>query len=120
MDVVVCVPKGLWKDWLEEGDLAGDDPVRHRSHFWIGKHMGLPNIQPGERVYIVAHGKLRGYAPLVGMEATCMLRESRACLMREGNAVAVTIGESIVGFMGWRYVWWSREIEQPFPEWKTP
>jgi hypothetical protein len=82
--------------------------------------MGLPEILPGERVYIVAHGKLRGYAPLVGMEATCKLRPGRACLMREGGAVAVTIPEPIVGFMGWRYRFWERNIEVPFPSWRNP
>lgn len=119
MDVVVTVPKGMWNDWLAEGDLP-DTPPQFRSHFWIGQHTGLPDILPGERVYIVAHGQLRGYAPLVGMEKTCKLRNSRSCLMREGGAVAVTITMPITGFMGWRYRWWDRAIEIPFPEFKTP
>lgn len=119
-DIVVTVPKGLWSDWLAEGDLPGE-AARFRSHFWIGaNYNAMPKIEPGERVYIVAHGRLRGFAPLVGMEAKCKLRESRSCLMREGGAVAITIPEKIVGFRGWRYRWWDQNIEIPFPEWKTP
>lgn len=116
-DIVVTVPKGLWQEWLAEGDLPGDPP-KFRSHFWIAKQ-SLPECVPGDRVYIVAHGRLRGYAPLVGVEASCKLRPERACLMREGGAVAVTIPEPIRGFMGWRERWWKREDEVAFPEWKT-
>lgn len=117
MDVVVTVPKARWAEWLEEGDLAGDGPARFRSHFWIGNR-AVPEIQIGERVYIVAYGRLRGYAPLVGVEKVCRLNPSRSCLMREGDAVAVTIPEEITGFMGWRYRWWDRSIEVPFQNWK--
>ncbi len=28
--------------------------------------------------------------------------------------------EPIKGFRGFRYRWWKREDEQPFPEWRTP
>ena len=115
-DVVVTCPKHLWTEWLAEGDLPGEFAL-NRSHFWVGS---LPDIQPGERVYIVAHGKLRGYAPLVGVEKVCTLRSDRSCLMREGGAVAVTIPEPIIGFMGCRYRWWEREIEVPFPDWREP
>ena len=114
---MVTVPKGLWTEWIAEGQLPGEPP-RMRSHFWIGRRT-LPDIHEGERVYIVAHGKLRGYAPLVGMESVCKLRPERACLMREGGAVAVTIPEKITGFMGWRYRFWSRDDEMPFPDWMT-
>jgi hypothetical protein len=30
------------------------------------------------------------------------------------------IGEPIRGFQGWRYRWWEREDERPFPEWQVP
>ena len=118
MDVVVTVPKGMWMEWIEEGDLPGDDP-EYRSHFWIPR-TGLPDIRFGERVYIVAHGKLRGYAPIVAMEHYCELRPGRACLVREGGAVAVTIPDPIRGFQSWRYRWWEREAELPFPDWMIP
>lgn len=117
-DVVVTVPKGMWADWIEEGDLPGDPPTGYRSHFWVPK---LPDfIEQGDRVYVVAHGRLRGYAPLVGAERRCSLNPRRACLLRDGGAVAVTINTPIRGFQGWRYRWWSRDYEHPFPDWQTP
>lgn len=114
-DVVVTVPKGRWAEWLAEGDLPGEQ-AKFYSHFWV---RNLPDILPGERVYIVAHGRLRGYAPLVGVQVQCQLNRDRCCLMRRGGAVAVTIPEHITGFMGWRYRWWDRAIEAPFPDWQT-
>jgi hypothetical protein len=119
-DVVVTVPKGMWGGWIAEGDLPGEEPL-YDSHFWISWPGGAsPQIGPGERVYIVAHGKLRGYAPLVRKESVCRLQGNRQCLVRQGGAVAVTIPEPIRGFQGWRYRWWEREDERPFPEWRTP
>jgi hypothetical protein len=114
-DVVVTVPQGLWQSWIAEGDLPGTE-AKYESHFWIPP--GVPEIQPGERVYIVAHGRLRGYAPLVRVEIYCQLRVSRACLVRAGGAVAVTIPEPIRGFQGYRYRWWERADEVPFPNWQ--
>jgi hypothetical protein len=70
----------------------------------------------GDRVYIVAHGKLRGYAPLTRLE----VNGRRLAFGREGRAVAVTIEEPVRGFRGWRYRWWNRDAETPFPNWKTP
>jgi hypothetical protein len=116
MDVVVTVPQRLWSEWLAEGDLPGAE-AEYTSHFWIGGP--LPDIDAPERVYIVAHGRLRGYAPLVGRERRCILRPSVGCLMRGGGAVAVTIPEPIRGFRGWRYRWWPQEDERPFPDWQT-
>ena len=115
-DVAVTVPKRLWQEWIEEGDLPGEMWTGMVSHFWLGGNM--PRMWPGERVYVVAHGKLRGYAPLVGTEEWCRLRPSVHCLMRHGGAVAVTIDEPIRGFQGWRYRWWSPEDEKPFPDWR--
>ena len=117
MDVVVTVPKGLWEEWILEGDLPGEEP-QYDSHFWLGGN--LPKMQPGERVYIVAHGKLRGYAPLVEIETRCRLRPSVGCLLRQGGAQAVTIAEPIRGFQGWRYRWWRTSDERPFPDWTQP
>jgi hypothetical protein len=109
MDVVVTVPQQLWAQWLSEGDLAGgpsmDQEYVYRCH-------PLPNIKPGERVYVAAHGLLRGCAPLVRLAADG--------LVRAGGAVAVTIPETIKGFRGFRYRWWDRADELPFPDWQTP
>lgn len=116
-DVVVTVPMGQWERWLAEGDLPGE-AAQFESHFWIPTPM--PKIELGERVYIVAHGKLRGYAPLVRREVHCQLNPARSCLVREGGAIAVTIPESIRGFQGARYRWWDRDDERTFPEWMTP
>ncbi len=118
-DVVVTVPMRLWEEWLDEGSLAGgpDSEVYSAFHFWLQRP--LPRIQPGERVYIVAHGRLRGYAPLVHVEQRCRLRPSVGCLMRTGGAVAVTIDRPIRGFRGWQYRDWEYADERPYPEWRT-
>lgn len=116
-DVVVTVPRDKWTDWLAEGDMPGG-PAEYESHFWIPADR-LPETAPGARVYIVAHGRVRGYAPLVRIERRCRLWPERACLMREGGAVAVTILETVKGFQGWRYRWWDRTAEAPFPDWQT-
>jgi hypothetical protein len=116
-DVVVTVPKQLWLGWIDEGDLPESIWSGYESHFWLSS---LPDIHVGERVYVVAHGKLRGYAPLVGVEKHCRLNWSKSCLVRRGNAVSVTIAESILGFRGFRYRWWDRGAETPFPDWKKP
>lgn len=116
-DVVVTVPKGQWADWIAEGELPGDPPSDVASHFWVSS---IPTMtEYGARVYVVAHGRLRGYAPLMAIEHPCVLRPDRACLLRLGGAVAVTIPEPIKGFQGWRYRWWDRSDEVPFPEWRT-
>lgn len=122
MDVVVTVPMRAWPEWLEEGCLpaadGGDSPSPYVAfHFWLGGP--LPDVVPGDRVYIVAHGRLRGYAPLVRLERRCKLAPSRWCLLRQGGAEAVTIDEPIRGFQGWRYRWWERDQERPFTDWQT-
>lgn len=122
-DIVVTVPKHLWSSWLDEGEVPGAPREGFDYHFWF--YGGLPTIEPGERVYIVAHGKLRGYAPLVEIEQSCRLRPAAHCLLRRGGAVAVTLYngaliERVDGFRGYRYRWWDREIERPFPHWRKP
>lgn len=116
-DLVVTVPKAQWAIWLQEGDLPGED-AQYQSHFWIPA-LNLPKAVRGSRVYIVAHGRVRGFAPLVEIERSCRLSPSRACLLREGGAEAVTIPEPVRGFQGWRYRWWERDTEVPFPDWQT-
>lgn len=117
-DIVVTVPKRLWQAWIAEGDLPGQE-AEYESHFWIGQGFPSGMFKPGDRVYIVAFDRLRGYAPLVGTEQMCRLNPRMACLIREGGAVAVTIDEPIRGFQGWRKRWWDRERERPYPDWQT-
>ncbi len=114
MDIVVTVPKSFGLDtWIAEGDLPGDEWSGNEYHFYLGKC--TPNIKPGERVYVFYNGKLRGYAPLVRID-----RYTRGIgLVRHGGAVAVTIDETVLGFRGFRYRWWEREIETLFPDWQN-
>lgn len=112
-DVVVTVPKGVWEGWIAEGDAAGEPPTGEEWGFFT--YGAWPDIQPGERVYIVAHGMLRGYAPLTRLDGD----GGQVVFGRKGGAVAVTIREPITGFRGWRYRWWKREQEEPFLDWKT-
>lgn len=117
-DVVVTVPKAIWFDWIAEGDAVGEPPTGEEWGYttWGPK----PDIQPGERVYIVAHGRLRGYAPLSRLEYDHRQSgQGYVAFGRKGGAVAVTIPRPIRGFRGWRYVDWKREEEIPFPNWKT-
>jgi len=113
-DILVCVPKARWADWVGEGDPAGTE--------WSGDFEYVysvrtaPDIKPGERVYIAALGKLRGYAPLVRVDRT----SHGFGLVRRGGAVAVTIPEPVRGFPGWRVRWWDRGAEMPFPDWRRP
>jgi hypothetical protein len=119
-DVVVTVPKtfefaglrGL-AAWAAEGDLPGDEWTGMESHFYMGG--SPPDIRPGERVYVVCEGKLRGYAPLVRVET---YGPGRFALVRRGGAVAVTIPEPVRGFQGYRYRWWARDVETQFTDWQ--
>lgn len=81
--------------------------------FFLGQYR--PPIEPGERLYVVAHDRLRGYAPVTAVE--CI--DGRWAIGRKGGAVAVTIEQRIEGFRGWRKAWWKREDERPFPDWRT-
>lgn len=120
-DVVVTVPKDFWPEWIAEGDAAGDPPTGEAWDFGLGGRP--PQIGPGERVYIVCRGRLRGYAPLVELRVFTSEIGPRArthgfSLIRRGDAVAVTIADTIPGFRGFRYRWWDRAQEVPFPNWK--
>ena len=117
-DVVVTVPKGIWQDWLEEGDAAGEPETGEEWGFFTWGTM--PSIEPGERVYIVAHGRLRGWAPLTALRWEPVRGGmGRIGFGRKGGALAVTIPEEIRGFRGWRVRWWDRSAEVLFPDWKT-
>lgn len=124
-DVVVTVPQdfvhedcpglvGL-KAWLGEGDAPGEP--------WTGKYWAFPvgnrrpDIGPGERVYVVCQGRLRGYAPLVRLDHGPHPRTGKLVysLVRAGGAVATTLPSGVLGFRGWRYRWWGRAMEVETP-----
>lgn len=120
-DVMVTVPMGLWVRWLAEGDLPGDPPAESGTwDFTAGTHQPL-ETGPGSRVYVVAFGLLRGYAPLVRTEPV----EGRVSFVREGGAVACTLRdtfgrpEKVKGFQGWRYTTFDRARLVPLPTWAT-
>lgn len=137
-DVVVTIPTSRWEAWLEEGCLPGENP---RGARYFIRTAGRPRIEPGERVYVVAHGRLRGYAPLWYLGDELPLLDVKLpdageydiidkwrdehrdgfhhYLVRRGGAVAVTIPEKIKGFQGFRYRWWGRKQEISFHEWQT-
>jgi len=117
MDVVVTVPLSFGLDsWITEGDAAGDPDSGQLWAFSVGG--SRPDLVPGDRVYVVCSGRLRGYAPLVRLDWD--IRRRRGELIRGGGAVAVTVDFRIPGFRGWRYRWWPRDQERPFPDWRVP
>jgi hypothetical protein len=123
-DVVVTVPKNFTHPsapgkrglaaWLAEGDPAGSE--WSGQEWWFTTYGPQPEIQPGERVYVVCEGRLVGYAPLVALKV-CREEWRNGCgpvaFIRRGDAVACTIDKPITGFRGWRYRWWNREEERP-------
>lgn len=113
-DLVGTVPKNRWLEWLDEGDLAGDC-ASGEFWGWFTSHWLAADGRPGDRFYVVAHGKLRGFAPIVRV-----IRSSGFQILRQGGAVACTIDEPIRGFQGLRHRWWRYEEERPFPEWRMP
>lgn len=123
-DILVTLPlafryggkRGL-DAWVSEGDAAGD---LHDGDDYVFDVWGpRPGIRPGERVYVCYDGLVRGYAPLVELDQFSGADGwGHWALVRAGGAVAVTIDEQIPGFRGWRYRWWDRAIERPFPDWK--
>lgn len=110
-DLVGTCPKGFWEEWIEEGDAAGE-PETGQEYGWYTTHWRKRLIKPGDRFYVVAHDKLRGWAPAV--------RVDEGCIVRAGQAVACTIQFRVPGFRGLKERWWLRDEEIPFPEWRTP
>jgi hypothetical protein len=113
IDIVVTVPMGFWPEWIEEGDAAGEPSTGEEWGFFMGGRR--PPVEAGDRLYVVAHGRLRGFAPVTRLAHT----DNGFAICREGGGVAVTIDETIKGFRGWRRRWWSRADERPFPDWMT-
>lgn len=113
-DLVVTCPKRFFLDWIAEGDAAGE-PWSGETWGWYLGGGPQPPIEAGDRLYVVAWGRLRGFAPVTDLRT-----DGRAwCICRQGGAEAVTIGEPIHGFRGWRRRWWPRELEQAFPSWRS-
>lgn len=112
-DVVVTLPKSFGlKRWQDEGDNPGEPWSGNLYAFTVP---GVPDIERGDRVYVVHDGRLIGYAPLVKVRVTSSSeprRPKRTALIRGGAAVAVTIPERIRGFRGYRYRWWDRGKEE--------
>lgn len=121
-DLVGTCPKGFWEEWIAEGDAASDrEGVVYPSLTgvdwgWFTRDRKARSIKTGERFYVVAHGKLRGWAPVVRVDVSP--DQTTYAIIRRGHAVACTIPEAIPGFRGLRLRWWKREEEKPFENWK--
>jgi hypothetical protein len=83
----IVVPIGRWKEWLAMGDHAGQ-PWSGREHALMLR--ALPDIEPGERVYIAHGGIVRGYAPLIRIEQGFYEGSLRTYLIRGGGARAMS------------------------------
>lgn len=116
VDLVGTCPKDFWLEWIAEGDAAGDLETGEEWG-WYTHHSLIRKINPGDRFYVVAHGWLRGWAPVTAIGRNTL--GDPVYIGRRGGAVACTIDEVIPGFRGLRERWWAREAEVPFPEWKT-
>lgn len=112
-DVVVCVPRQRWLDWIREGSLPGDQSSQ-RFGFYV-KTTERPPVEHGDRVYVIAWDQLRGYAPLIEMQDA----PDGFTLVRAGGAVACTLPLDTKSFPGWKLRWWQRSDEMPFVEWQT-
>lgn len=125
MDVVVTVPKSFTHPaapgkkglaaWLAEGDAPGE-PWSGKD-WWFTTYGPIPDIDIGERVYVVCEDRLVGYAPLVNMmvdrEQHLERGQGSIAFVRQNGAVACTIDAKTVGFRGWKYRWWDRKDEKP-------
>ena len=114
MDLVGTCPKDFWEKWIAEGDPAGT-PESGEEWGWYTRDRKAGTIAAGERFYVVAHGRLRGWAPVTRVQADS---DGEYVICRMGGAVACTIDQPIPGFRGLRKVWWSRDQEMPFPNWR--
>ena len=117
VDLVGTCPKDFWREWIAEGDAAGE-AESGEEWGWYTRSPLVQRIRPGERFYVVAHGRLRGYAPVTRVEWDPLRRCGVVC--RRGGAVACTLDLAVPGFRGLRARWWPREAEIPFPDWRQP
>lgn len=112
-DLVGTCPKNFWKEWIAEGDAAGE-PCTGQEWGWYTKDRLARTIRPGERLYIVAHGRLRGWAPVTRL----VTEGNHWIICRRGEAVACTLAVPVPGFQGLRVRWWDRKLELGFPNWR--
>lgn len=117
VDLVGTCPKSFWHEWIAEGDPAGSK-WSGETWGWFTGHSLIQSIQRGDRFYVVAFGRLRGYAPVTNVHLNPTGKGG--AILRQGDAVAVTVNMPIPGFRGLRERWWPREIEVPFPNWRVP
>ena len=115
-DLVGTCPKDFWQEWIAEGDAAGD-PYTGEEWGWYTQHSLAATIKPGDRFYVAAHGKLRGWATVTRVHDG---GDGCYCICRRGDAVACTVPFAIPGFRGLRVRWWDRNVEQPFENWREP
>lgn len=116
-DLVGTCPKGFWREWIAEGDAAGE-PYTGEEWGWYTRDPMAALIRPGDRFYVIAWGRLRGWAPVTSLD-DMFAAERDWVICRRGDAVACTIEAPIAGFRGLRQRWWDRSAELPFPDWKT-
>lgn len=117
-DLVGTCPKDFWAEWIAEGDAAGL-PESGEEWGWYTQSGLIKRIEPGDRFYIVAHGLLRGYAPVTRVHLSPSPDSKGGVICRRGGGVAVSIDETIPGFRGLRVRWWDRTSEFPFPDWQS-
>src|SRR6267142_3794564 len=137
-DLLGTCPKDFWEQWIAEGDAAGTSPCNTcwgegsvgqadegtlaacpdcEEWSWYTKHSLAASIRPGDRFYVVAHGKLRGWAPVTRVGLVPVAGAGWE-ICRRGRATACTIPETIPGFRGLRVRWWKREQEIAFENWR--
>ena len=114
-DLVGTCPKDFFIKWIAEGDAAGDSETGEEYGWYTADSMVLA-IKPRDRFYVVAWGRLRGWAPVTRIADA---GRGNYVICRRGNAVACTVDFKIPGFRGLKKRWWPREDERPFPDWRT-
>lgn len=116
-DLVGTCPKDFWLEWIAEGDAAGE-PESGQEYEWHTGSRLIAKINEGDRFYVVAHGRLRGWAPVLSVHSDDSY--PGGFIVRGARAVACTLDAPVPGFRGLRQRWWPRESELPFPEWRAP
>ena len=115
-DLVGTCPKDFWTEWIAEGDVAGETETGEEWGWYTRDRMAL-EMRIGHRFYVVAHGKLRGFAPVTRIQTD---GHGAYMICRQGGALACTISVPVPGFRGLRRRWWNISDERPFQDWKIP